>query len=78
MLFDHKPNIDDSSNNAFAVQLKKLYMGITSLETKILNEDSNEGGPEEGRIVLKEWGKNLLDDNIEVQKWTKLIGDHKR
>lgn len=72
-----KPNTDESSNN-FAVQLKKLYRGIAALETKILNEDMDESGPEEGRIVLKERGKDLPDEDAQVQKWNKLIGDHKR
>ena len=76
--FDHKPNTDNPSNNAFAVQLKKLYRCITSLETKILNEEIDEGGPEESRILLKERGKDLLDEDVEVQKWNKLIRDHKR
>ena len=55
-LSDRKPNTDESSNNAFAIQIK-LYRGIASLETEILNEDIDEGGPKEGRIVLKEQGK---------------------
>ena len=78
VLFDRKPTTDESSNNAFAIQLKKLYRGIASLETKILNEDIDEGGPEEGRIMLKERGKDLQDEDAEVQKWNRLIGDHKR
>ena len=76
-LFDHKPNTDDLSNYAFVLQLKKLYRGVASLETKILNEDIDEGGPKEGRTVLKERGKDLPDEDSEVQKWNKLIGDHK-
>ena len=36
-----------------------------------------EGGPEESRILLKEHGKDLPDEDVEVQKWNKLIRDHK-
>ena len=50
---------------------------MASLETKILNKEIDEGGPEEGRILLKECGKDLLDENVEVHKWNKLIRDHK-
>ena len=64
--------------NTFCVQLKRLYRGIAALETKILNTDIDKGGPDEGRILLKERGKDLPDKDAEVQKWKKLIGDHKR
>ena len=72
-LFDCKPNTDDPSNNAFAV-----YRGIVALETKILNEDIDEGSPDEGRILLKERGKELPGGGAGVQEWEKLIGGHKR
>ena len=72
-LFDCKPNTDDPSNNAFAV-----YRGIVALETKILNEDIDEGSPDGGRILLKERGKELPGGGAGVQEWEKLIGGHKR
>ena len=62
------------TNYAFAVQLKKLYRGIVSLETKFLSEKIVEDDPEEGRILLKERGKDLPDEDVEVQKCNKLIG----
>ena len=76
-LSDCKPNTDELSNNAFAIQLK-LYRGIASLETKILNKDMDEGGPKESRIVLKEQGKDLLDEDAKVQKWNELIRNYKQ
>ena len=57
------------------IQLKRLYRGIADLETKILND---EGGPDEGRVLLKERGKDLPDEDAEVQKWKKLIGNPKQ
>lgn len=62
------------TNYAFAVQLKKLYRGIVSLETKFLSEKIVEDDPEEGRILLEECGKDLPDEDVEVQKCNKLIG----
>ena len=43
-LFDRKPS-EEPGNNAFALQLKKLYRGISTLETKILNEHIDDGVP---------------------------------
>jgi protein SMG6 len=60
------------------VQLKKLYRGISALETKILKEDAEDGGPEDGRVVVQGRGKEVTDEDPEVQKWNKLIGDHKQ
>ena len=57
------------------IQLKRLYRGIAALETKILND---EGGPDEGRVLLKERGKDLPDEDAEVQKWKKLVRDPKQ
>ncbi|EGN96009.1 hypothetical protein SERLA73DRAFT_112057 [Serpula lacrymans var. lacrymans S7.3] len=75
-LFDRKPN-EESSNNAFAVQLKRLYRGISVLETKILNEDTDDQA-DESRVMLHGHGKDVPDDDLEQQKWRKLISDHKR
>ena len=49
-----------------------------ALETKILNEDIDEGSPDEGRILLKERGKELPGGGAGVQEWGKLIGGHKQ
>ena len=69
---------EEPGNNAFAVQLKKLYRGISALEAKILSEDADEGGIEDPRIVVYGREKEISDEDPEVQKWNKLIGDHKR
>jgi protein SMG6 len=55
-LFDWKPS-EEPGNNTLAVQLKKLYKEVSTLETRILNDDIDGGGPEEGRIMLKGRGK---------------------
>ena len=52
------------------IQLKRLY-DIADLETKILND---EGGPDDGRVLLKERGKDLPDEDAEVQKWKNSLG----
>ncbi|KAG0705195.1 hypothetical protein DFH29DRAFT_908006, partial [Suillus ampliporus] len=75
-LFDSKPR-EDPSNNAFAVQLKKLYRSISTLETKILNEDADDY-VDEGRVLLQGRGREVSDDDLQQQKWMKLISDHKR
>jgi hypothetical protein len=75
-LFDSKPR-EDASNNAFAVQLKKLYRSISTLETKISNEDPDDV-VDEGRVVLQGRGREVSDEDLQQQKWTKLISDHKR
>jgi hypothetical protein len=51
-LFDRKPS-EEPRNNTFAVQLKKFYRGISTLETRVLTEDFDDGGSEAGRIMLK-------------------------
>ncbi|OAX36865.1 hypothetical protein K503DRAFT_271382 [Rhizopogon vinicolor AM-OR11-026] len=74
-LFDGKPR-EDPSNNAFAVQLKKLYRSISALETKILNEDPDD--LDDGRVLLQGRGREVTDEDLQQQKWMKLIVDHKR
>jgi protein SMG6 len=69
---------EEPGNNAFAVQLKKLYRGISALEAKILSEDADDGGIEDPGIVVYGREKEISDEDPEVQKWNKLIGDHKR
>ncbi|OJA21630.1 hypothetical protein AZE42_09745 [Rhizopogon vesiculosus] len=75
-LFDGKPR-EDPSNNAFAVQLKKLYRSISALETKILNEDPDDLD-HDGRVLLQGRGREVSDEDLQQQKWMKLIVDHKR
>ncbi|KZP28577.1 hypothetical protein FIBSPDRAFT_947410 [Athelia psychrophila] len=76
-LFDRKPS-EEPGNNVFAVQLKKLYRGISSLETRILTEDAEDAGVDEGRVLLKTREKEVVDEDAEKQKWRKRIDDHKR
>jgi protein SMG6 len=64
--------------HAFAVQLKKLYRGISALEGRILKEDADENGHDDGRIVVSGRGNEVTDEDAEVQKWNKLIADHKQ
>ncbi|KAH7889781.1 hypothetical protein F5I97DRAFT_588082 [Phlebopus sp. FC_14] len=75
-LFEGKPR-EDPGNNAFALQLKKLYRSISTLESRILSED-NDDNPEEGRVLLHGRGREITDEELEQQRWTKLISDHKR
>lgn len=69
----------ETGNNAFAVELKRLYRGITCLEGKISQQDSElECTEEAGRVVLKgRPGKEIRDEDAEQQKWKKVIADHK-
>jgi len=50
------------------VQLKKLYRGISALETKILKEDAEDGSPEDSRVVVQGCGKEVTDEDPEVRK----------
>ncbi|KAF8162971.1 hypothetical protein B0H34DRAFT_744517 [Crassisporium funariophilum] len=76
-LFDGRPNQEESGNNVFSIQLKKLYRAITNLETKIKQEDSTEETDEAmgSRVMLK--GKEVENDELEKEKWKKQISDHK-
>ncbi|KAL4074508.1 hypothetical protein V8B97DRAFT_2092695 [Scleroderma yunnanense] len=76
-LFDGRPPREDPANNAFAVQLKKLYRTISTLEAKILNEDSDDN-VDEGRVLLQGRGREVSEDELEQQKWQRIISDHKR
>jgi len=77
-LFDGaRPPREDPSNNAFAIQLKKLYRSISTLESKILNEDSDDNA-DEGRVLLRGRGREVSEDELEQQKWQRVISDHKR
>ena len=80
MLFEgwqnHGQGTDDSGNNVFSIQLKKLYRALSNLETKIKQEDPDDA--EDGvanRVMLK--GKEIEPAEVEREKWKKLINDHK-
>lgn len=75
-LFDGKPR-EESGNNAFALQLKKLYRSISALESKILAEDTDDT-PDDSRVLLHPRARDVSDEELEQQKWLKLISDHKR
>ncbi|TFK42921.1 hypothetical protein BDQ12DRAFT_299349 [Crucibulum laeve] len=75
-LFDGRPgNQEESSNNVFSVQLKKLYRNITALETKIKTEDSIDDNDNESRVLIK--GKEIENEDLAKEKWKKQITDHK-
>ncbi|KIY51103.1 hypothetical protein FISHEDRAFT_57210 [Fistulina hepatica ATCC 64428] len=74
-LFDqHGRPREESSSNMFGLQLKKLYRTISSLESKIKDEDADEQ-EDAGRVVLK--GKQPEDRTQEIDKWQKQLNDHK-
>jgi protein SMG6 len=64
-LFDGKL-CEDPSNNAFAVQLKKLYCSISALEIKILSEDADDHS-DEGRVLIQGRGREVSDEGFEQQ-----------
>lgn len=59
------------------MQLKKLYRSISALESKILTEDTDDN-PEDSRVLLHPRARDVSDEELEQQKWLKLISDHKR
>jgi len=79
-LFDGRPGqgTEDSGNNVFSVQLKRLYRNISSLENKIKQEDSMEetDDMQTSRVLLK--GKEVENKDLEKEKWKKQIEDHKQ
>lgn len=74
-LFEGQKKSDDGGGNVFAAQLKKLYRNITSLETKIKQDDGDDGD-DTGRVILK--GKEQEDEEAQIEKWKKRLEDHKR
>ncbi|CAA7267658.1 unnamed protein product [Cyclocybe aegerita] len=80
-LFEGRPNqgqgTEDSGNNVFSIQLKKLYRAISNLETKIKQEDSMDEAEDgmNSRVMLK--GKEVESDELERERWRKQISDHK-
>ncbi|KAG9318401.1 hypothetical protein JVU11DRAFT_492 [Chiua virens] len=75
-LFDGRPR-EEPGNNAFALQLKKLYRSISALESRILTEDTDDY-PEDSRVLLHARAREVSDEELEQQKWLKLITDHKQ
>ncbi|KAL5511564.1 hypothetical protein ACEPAH_4781 [Sanghuangporus vaninii] len=74
-LFDEQPR-EHASSSAFAQQLKKLYRGISNLESRLLREDVKE--TEEGRVTLKRPNEAMIDpEEAEREKWRKFVADHK-
>ncbi|KAF9533398.1 hypothetical protein CPB83DRAFT_472504 [Crepidotus variabilis] len=81
-LFDgsrpHQAGTEDSGNSVFSLQLKKLYRSLTNLETKIKQEDADEGAEDSGRnVVLKGKAPEGKETDKEKEKWKKQIHDHK-
>ncbi|KAK0210568.1 hypothetical protein DFS33DRAFT_302757 [Desarmillaria ectypa] len=69
-----RKSAEEQGTNVFAVQLKKLYRTITSLESKV-NQDDLEENEDSSRILLK--GKEVENEDLEKEKWKKKISDHK-
>lgn len=72
------------------MQLKKVYRAISTLENRILNEDKDREDEADrdsqrvGVLVKGRSGTNVVstevkggDEEIEREKWRKLIVDHK-
>ena len=76
VVFDHqrKPT-EESGTNTFAIQLKRLYRTISALEEKVKQHDTDEP-VEESRIMLK--GKQVENEDLEMEKWKKQIENHKK
>jgi protein SMG6 len=70
-LFEKK----DNGNEVFAGQLKRVYRSITTLESKIANKDAAEEAREEAGRITKD--KDISEEDLEHQRWIKVINDHK-
>ncbi|KAH7904493.1 hypothetical protein BJ138DRAFT_1237319 [Hygrophoropsis aurantiaca] len=75
-LFEGKPR-EDSGNNVFTIQLEKLYRNISTLESKIINKDADEND-DKGRVLLHGRRCETNSEELDQQKWVKLIADHKQ
>lgn len=76
-LFDQQPREHTGSNAFFAQQLKRLYRGISNLETRLLREDGKEVA-DEGRVTLKRPNEATSEpEEAEKDKWRKFVSDHK-
>lgn len=67
---------DDSSASAFSQQLKLIYRRITTLESKVQQEESDDPDEMDTRVMLR--GKELNKEDLEKEKWMKKVEDHKR
>lgn len=78
-LFDRKSKDESKTNNAFPVQLKKLYRDNSALETRITREDADDGQDEgSSRTAVRRPGPELTSDEAEKTRWKKMIEDHKQ
>jgi len=77
-LFDRpgRAATDDSTASAFSQQLKFIYRHITTLESKIQQEESEDQDEMDAPVVLK--GRELSREDLEKEKWLKKVEDHKR
>ncbi|KAF8633707.1 hypothetical protein AX17_004365 [Amanita inopinata Kibby_2008] len=78
-LFDSQGQAhEQSSSNAFSVQLKLLYRQITSLENNIKQEDSQDDAEDvlEARVMIR--GREMENIDVETEKWKRRINDHKK
>ncbi|KAJ3825018.1 hypothetical protein F5880DRAFT_1622927 [Lentinula raphanica] len=76
----HNARSEDSATNVFSNQLKRLYRNITSLESKIRDEDVEleDDGRFSNRILRNGKEQSQEEGAAEMQKWSKRIEDHKR
>ncbi|KAJ3717157.1 hypothetical protein C8R42DRAFT_744289 [Lentinula raphanica] len=76
----HNAQSEDSATNVFSNQLKRLYRNITSLESKIRDEDVEleDDGRFSNRILRNGKEQSQEEGAAEMQKWSKRIEDHKR
>ncbi|TFY56018.1 hypothetical protein EVJ58_g7892 [Rhodofomes roseus] len=88
-----RSEVSSSSTNAFSMQLKKLYRGITALEQKILGEQRDKDADDEGNrntqtvgILIKgrpgsvgglAGGAEVRGGEDDMEKWKRLLVDHK-
>ncbi|KAK2460537.1 hypothetical protein APHAL10511_007007 [Amanita phalloides] len=68
---------EQTSSNAFSMQLKLLYRQITELENRIKQEDSQDEAEDslEGRVLIR--GKETENYELEKEKWQRRLADHK-
>ena len=76
-LFDGDRPREHANSGAFAQQLKKLYRGITTLESRLLMEDGKEP-VDEGRTLKRPNEATSDTDESEQEKWQKFVKDHKQ
>lgn len=77
-LFDGKSgHHEESGNNQFGAQLKRLYRNITDLEAKVKQDELDDAAESNSRVRLK--GKeSASSEDAEHEKWRRQITDHKR